>query len=490
MKRKATPFRQWVGALAAVLLAVSTAASGAPTLELGNGEGLDSPTLVELEVGKSTVLIAKYPVKRVSVGNPDVADVNVIGSRQINLVAKSIGETNVVLWDRKGQPQTALNVAVGRPFGAAEAKIREILGNAEVQVTSAGESIVLKGRAPNLEAADQAMRVAKAFFPEKDDESKIINLLEVGGHQQVMIEVTIAEMSRTVTKEIEANFVAATQASDGKSLQIFNFLEGLTSLDDDPLSSAILLSDRVNLAAGLTGFGTTSVDLFLNLLEEKGLVKVLAEPNLVARSGQSARFLAGGEVPIPISQGGSFGSITVEFKEFGVKVDFTPTVLDPNRIHLEITPEVSEPDFTIGTVVEGFVVPGFATRRASTGVELGDGQTFAIAGLLREELRQQASQYPFFGDIPILGTLFRSKQYLRNESELVMIVRPRIVKPMAAGDVELPTDDYVEPGDLEFYFTSSLEGHSHNGTHDWWHLGGLIGKTGHQASIDDAEEEF
>ncbi len=231
----------------------------------------------------------------------------------------------------------------------------------------------------------------------------------------------------------------------------------------------------------------------MNLLKGRGLIRILAEPTLVARSGQSANFLVGGEVPIPISQGGaSLGSITVRFKEFGVGVEFTPTVLDANRIHMEVTPEVSEPDFTLGTAVNGTTVPGFRTRRASTGVELGDGQAFAIAGLLSDTVRESSSQYPLLGDIPVLGTLFRSKQYSRNETELVMIVRPRLVKPLDGERPPLPTDNFVEPSDWEFYLTNAMEGRAKKAgkSADLEPAGGMFGGLGHRVSITEAEKEL
>jgi pilus assembly protein CpaC len=198
--------------------------------------------------------------------------------------------------------------------------------------------------------------------------------------------------------------------------------------------------------------------------------------------------LVGGEVPIPIAQGGAFGSITIQFKSFGVAVEFTPTVLSPERIHLEVAPEVSEPDFTLGTRVQGFATPGFVTRRASTSVELGDGQSFAIAGLLQDNVTDFIEKYPVLGDIPILGALFRSVGYQRQETELVIIVTPRLVKPLPQGPVPLPTDHFVGPSDFEFFLLGALESQS-SGEPMPGSEAGLIGPSGHRVPTDVERNE-
>jgi pilus assembly protein CpaC len=202
------------------------------------------------------------------------------------------------------------------------------------------------------------------------------------------------------------------------------------------------------------------LDLFLAAMQQEGLGKILAEPTLVARSGELAAFLVGGEIPIPVVQGTSQGlnNVTVVFKNFGVNVEFTPTVLSPQRIHLQVAPEVSEPDFNFGTTIGGTTVPAFNTRRASTSVELADGQTFAIAGLLREDIRSTVEKIPALGELPVLGALFRSEQFQKQQTELVLLVTPHLVKPLDPGRPTLPTDHYIEPNDYEFYLLGRLEG--------------------------------
>ena len=484
--------------LLAALLGLALVASGAHAARANHERGIvelrsggDVVRRIDLELGKSVLLHPDYDVRRVSVGDPEVADIVVLDSRELQLVAKEVGETNVVLWDAGGHAQAAIDLAVAEPFAGIEDELRSVSNNDDIRLVRVGESIVVKGTVANTAAMDRAMRLANAFFPEQKDEGKVINLIEVGGNQQVMIEITIAEMNRRISRQMESNFQAVITASNPQ-LRLLGLLSNLVIPAGDaenPLG--LLLSDRGNLLANFQN-ADADVTSALNFLQERGLVKVLAEPTLLARSGQSASFLAGGEVPIPIAQGGAFGSITIEFKQFGVLVDFTPTVLSADRIHMEITPEVSEPDFTLGTMVDGTTVPGFRTRRASTGVELGDGQSFAIAGLLSEDIRETASQYPFLGDLPVLGTLFRSKLYQKNETELVLIVRPRLAKPLPDGRPPLPTDHFVEPSDYEFYLTSAVEGRPDEADvpSSLGVSGGLLGSAGHRISIEEAEKEL
>lgn len=414
----------------------------------------DAVRQIELETGKSIFIRTTYDVKRVSVGNPDVLDVVALGKTEIQLVAKDIGTTNLLIWDQRGRPQAAIDIHVGAPHSKLESELRRILGSSDIRVDSAGNGIVLSGSVPTAIAMEHALSIARAVLSDEGREAKkVVNLLEVRGHHQVMLEVVIAEMSRTVRREFGVNFNALFSNGD---VQIIGLLQGLTS----PTSGGGTgFAEMINLVGVFTGFGAlTQLSVFLDVLDEKGMSKILAEPTLVARSGETASFLVGGEVPIPIAQGGAFGSITIEYKKFGVGVGFTPTVLGPNRIHIEVRPEVSEPDFSFGTEVDGTVVPGFNTRRVSTAVELGDGQSFVIAGLLREDLVEVVAQYPLLGDIPILGALFRSSAYQKRETELVIIVTPRLVKPIDGGTRHrLPMDYFIEPSALEFYLLGGLE---------------------------------
>ena len=409
---------------------------------------------VEIERGKSIVLRSPFTVKRVSVGDPSIADVVVLSPREVQLVGKKVGDTNVIVWNTRGGLQAAIDLHVGAPHSGIQNELARLLENDSIRVDGAGHSVVLKGTVASPIEMDRALQVASAFFGGgDDDQTPVINMLDVGGNQQVMIEVVVAEMSRSLRRNLGTNFAGVTNGDTDFS--IFSFLNNLTSLDD--AGDMILLSKRVNLAASIAN-GSDSLDIFMEAIQERGLAKVLAEPTLTARTGEPARFLAGGEVPIPIPQSGLSNTITIEFKEFGVGVVFTPTVLGQDRIHLEVAAEVSEPDPTFGVQLEGFTVPGFLTRRSATGIELGDGQSFAIAGLLSEKLSELATEFPGFGDIPVIGALFRSTEFEKQQTELVMIVTPRLVKPLPPGPHTLPTDHFIEPNAAEFFLLGSLEG--------------------------------
>jgi pilus assembly protein CpaC len=371
-------------------------------------------------------------------------------------VAKSIGTTNMLIWDKTGKPQAAIDIHVGVPYSRLQSELRRILGSDDISVDNAGNGIVLKGSVSSAVAMEQTLAVARAVLSDEGSEAKkIVNLMEVRGHQQVMLKVVIAEMARTVRMEFGTNLNALIDTG-GESYQVFTFVQGLTSAGE----GVVQAGDMVNLIGSFSGLGAlANLQVFLDILDSKGLSKILAEPTLVARSGETASFLSGGQVPIPVAQGGAAqGAITIEYKDFGVGVQFTPTVLGPNRIHLEVRPEVSEPDFSFGTQIEGIVVPGFNTRRASTAVELGDGQSFAIAGLLRDDIVGLTDAYPILGQIPVIGALVRSSQFQKRQTELVIIVTPHLVKPLSPDQLSLPTDHFVEPTKVEFYFLGALEG--------------------------------
>lgn len=410
----------------------------------------DVPREMSLEKGHSTFLQTEYDISRVSVGDADIVDVEVLGSREVQLLAKKVGQTNVVVWSPRNSPKAAISITVDPPHAHVEAQLRQLLSAPDIKVEGAGESLVLRGSVPNALAVEQAMTIANAYSKE------VINLLEVGGEHQVMLEVVVAEMSRTIGRRLGSNFAIQT---DGGSVQVLSLLSNLTTLEQGLLTAqTFLLSDNVNLV-GKIATGSVFFDIFLDLLEEKGLGKVLAEPTLVARSGESASFLAGGEIPILIPQGTANNAISLEYKDFGVGLIFEPIVLGDDRISLNVSTEVSELNPALGISIQGLVVPAFTTRRASTTIELADGHSFAIAGLLKEDVSQIVNQYPWLGELPIIGAAFRSSQFQRSETELVVLVTPRLAKPIAPGPrPTLPTDHYIEPSAWEFYVFGTLEG--------------------------------
>jgi len=256
-------------------------------------------------------------------------------------------------------------------------------------------------------------------------------------------------MSKTLTRRLGID-LGYTYSSNDFGATILTSLTSAANLNSPAVSALFRFSNN----------GSTWT-AFVDALEQDGLIKVLAEPNLVALSGQTATFLAGGEFPIPVPQSGSGvggTTITIEYKQFGVGLNFTPTVLSKDKISLKVAPEVSDLDFANAIRIEGYFVPGLKVRRTSTTVELGDGQSFAIAGLLRENVRTVISKYPLLGNIPILGVLFQSKEFQKENTELVIIVTPRLVKPLDMAKQTLPTDFYVEPNDVEFYLMGKAEG--------------------------------
>ncbi len=469
------PSRARAGQVAAALLGALMLLAGAPDARAMDGSVLqlsaaasaeDAVRQVRMERNKSKFIKTDYRVKRVSVGDPSIVDVLVLSPREIQLVPKAIGATNVVLWDPQGQPQAALEISVGSTFSHVEADLRRVLGSPDIRVDSAGNSVVLTGSVSSTLAAEQALTITRAVVNagsgkgrnKKKQDTEVINLLEIGGGQQVMIEVTLAEMSRSLRREIGTNIAGLI----GDDVQFFSFVDTLLTPNAFEFgggvnTSGIDLADAVNLF-GQFSAGSGIYSVAIKALKENGIGKILAEPTLIARSGEEASFLAGGEIPIPVVQSGNSDAVTIEFKEFGVGVAFTPTVLSEERIHLEVAPEVSEPDFTFGTQSGGTRVPGFLTRRASTSIELGDGETFAIAGLLSDRVTEAAAKYPILGEIPILGMLFRSVQFQKEQTELVILVTPRLVTPVNPGDMQLPTDYFIEPNEFEFYLMGWLEG--------------------------------
>jgi pilus assembly protein CpaC len=316
-----------------------------------------------------------------------------------------------------------------------------------ILVTSSHDYITMSGTASNANNLTRALNMAEAYAPKK-----IVNALQVGGVQQVMLEVRVAEMNRELIKRLGINFSAMGPNEFGVSL-----LGGLTNLtgftNPGVGGGAATVTTAVTQAIqGVFGFDTGSLSWtgFIDALKEQNLVKVLAKPTLVSLNGQEAAFLAGGEFPIPVPQ--AFGLVTIQFKKFGVGLVFTPNIMNSKHISLNVSPEVSELDFTNSVRTQGFTIPSITTRRATTTIELADGQSFAIGGLMRDNVRESVKKVPFLGEIPILGALFRSSSFQKNETELLIIVTPHLVKPLDMTAQTLPTDYYVEPNDFEFYF--------------------------------------
>jgi len=475
---------------------------------------------LELKVGGSDLVNTIYPFKRVSIANPEVADVVVISPRVLYVYGRKSGYTSVVLWE-EGKGQTLLDVVVSLDLTGLKKQIHELYPDQQIEVHSSETGVVLSGTVSGPEIVEQVLRLTKTFLPKlaEGDESQegsgnsgtgVTNLLQVSGIQQVMLEVKFAEVNRSKGKEWQAglgfknygeNFTGGFSANSsvlnplnvtGRPIQFTKIGVGtnpdgskFTFTDYDEFSGipgqALLNNGTpIDLAEGLIdgllqspntlffNFVGNAANIFLNLddfsaalnlMEDEGLAKTLAEPRLVTQSGQEASFLAGGEFPIPVPQDN--GNITIQYKEFGVALVFTPVVLSDGRISLRVAPSVSE---VVGAqAVEGFVVPNLSTRKLETTVQLQDGQTLALAGLLQDNFRDNVSKIPGLGDLPILGSLFRSTNYLQEKTELMIAVTPHLVKPVAAGSLKFPGEDLQPPGWYEFYLEGRLEGRRSGG---------------------------
>jgi len=421
---------------------------------------------LEVLVGKTIILKSARPVKRISIAAPDIADFTVLSSRQVYIIGKAAGVTNMILWHSNKESEL-YDIEVSFDVSRLKQRIHDILPNEkDIRVIATHNSIALSGMVSSAENLSEVMALTRAFAPE----DKIVNLLKVAGAHQVMLEVKIAEMSRSVANNLGINF---TWMDDTGEFAV----SLLGSLID--LGEGMELGGDLTLGAQATGAfrfnsGSNQWTGVLDVLQGNGLVKILAEPTLIAMSGQSADFLAGGEFPIP--QVDARGNVGVEFKTFGVALAFTPTVLSEKRISIEVLPEVSEIDFSTAVTIAGSVVPGLLARRASTRVELGDGQSFAIAGILQETARENLTKYPILGDLPILGALFKSKNFQKKETELVIIVTPHLVKPLDMMEQSLPTDTYIEPDDAEFFLWGVFGQSRQNVSYE---NGGLDGEFGH-----------
>ncbi len=433
------------------------------------------PRKLEIVSGKSIILRTSEPIKRVSVGVPIIADFVIISPHEIYIVGNITGITTLTLWQNK-KIFAIYDLEVVYDISRLKQKLQEVLPNEKkLRVFATQDSITLSGTVSSAANLSQAMALAKAYagyvikVEEAEDSKaegkvtkvkwareprKVCNFLEVAGVHQVMLEVKVAEMSKSVIKNLGINFSYLRGGDLGLSM-----VGGLMQLGDSTESTLeLLVSPAVNALFSFNK-GSANWTGFVEALKEDGLVKILAEPTLIALSGQTANFLAGGEYPVPIP---SEDGIAIEYKPFGVTLSFTPTVLSEDKISIKVAPEVSELDFSIALQVGGYIVPGLSTRRAMTVVELADGQSFAIAGLLKETVRDSMSKFPLLGDIPVLGALFRSRAFQKNETELIIIVTPHLVKPLDSAKQTLPTDFYIEPDDTEIYLLGLMEGWEKN----------------------------
>jgi len=481
--------------------AVPAQDAGAAKLRVGSSANLSVP------IYKSRTVELTGPAKRVSIGNPDIADVLILRSNELYVLGKDLGSTNVMLWDRDDVLISSIAVEVTHDLDGLKRQLAMVMPGEPIQVFSAQRNVVLAGQVTSPVRMDAAVQLARAyleqaatakekiFFEQKQGSAgggerkagEVINLMTVGGAQQVMLQVKVAEVQRNLSRKLDsqlstltnngqwvfggvnggATFPDALFQPDDVRIPIFGngsnaggnpigpvfdeFMPNPASISDTGIFASYLGSEFV-------------ANLVLDIAKQNGLAKILAEPTLTALTGQEAQFLSGGSFPIPVADN---DGITVEFKDFGVKLLFVPVILGDGRINLKLNISVSEilptntlivaPITTSGQANSVFAIPALTERRAMSTVELADGQTIGIAGLINESMRESVSKFPGLGDIPILGQLFRSQAFQKGETELVILVTPKLAKPLKPSEIRLPTDSVVEPNDAEFYILGRME---------------------------------
>jgi pilus assembly protein CpaC len=458
---------------------------------------VSSSKAFEVPLYKSRILDVDKPVKKLSVGNPKIADILILRANQVYVVGKALGTTNVVLWDSSNRIIATIDIEITHDTDTLKAKLHELLPDEPIEVYTSQGAIVLSGEVSSPGKMDAALALATSFAPEDEDGNvkagKVVNLMHVGGVQQVMLEVKVAEINREVFKKMDIDWNAFFLSNDwtigGVSggligvppvgAGVSTFVPAPQRIDDKGFFSSLMNSDFM--------FSAT-----INAAKNNGLAKILAEPTLTTLSGQEATFLSGGEFPVPVPQGDNNGT-TIEYKDFGVGMGFIPMVLNQDQINLQVDITVSDIT-TANSVILGiddtnqsFFVPSLRVRQASSMVELADGQTIAIAGLISEQLRENTEKFPGLGDVPGLGLLFRSQEWLNNETELVIFVTPHLAQPTPRELVRYPTESFIPPGDVGFYLLGQMEGNLPQEEQPEAELvttptsqGGLEGNFGHQ----------
>jgi pilus assembly protein CpaC len=422
---------------------------------------------VTITVFKSRTLQVDKPFATALIGSPDIADILPMSDKAIYIQAKKVGTTNISIFDSNMQVLGVIDVEVTPDTGSLREKIGASTSDGGIHVSSINGQVVLSGQATDAVSADRALAVAKGLSPD----TPVVNAMSIASTQQVMLKVRFLEVSREGGRQLGVNWFVNNKGRGGtigaQAPEIIQAPGTGTAIGGNGIP---LFQTIGTLAGGASGpFGVaiaslvnkgTSVDVMVNALETKGLVRRLAEPDLVALSGDTASFLAGGEFPIPVAQSTSTGvpTITVDYKPFGVELTFMPTVLANGIINLRLAPSVSELDFVNAVRISGFDIPALTKRQAKTTIELRDGQSFAIAGLLQNTSRGDISQLPWIGSVPVLGALFRSSGFQQNDTDLVIIVTPHLVRPAAPGQqLASPLDSTLPPNDPDVFLMGQLE---------------------------------
>ena len=455
--RKLKRYAVCAAAGGALLAAHPALAQVSVATNIGAGE-LDVP------VNKSQVLRADRPYSKALIGNPDIADIVPISDTSVYVLGKKTGTTSLTLYDRTNHLIAVVDVVVGPDVAMLKRQLADLLPGEMVAARMSNDSVVLEGMVRNAVDADRAVQIASTFAP-----GKVVNLLSLGSAQQVMLDVRFAEVKRSALSQIGLSWGIRGSRTEGvigggaSNTPASNTTTTITNPDGSistfqtpgpPIKTlGSIIDSFAIISRTFRAFGA-DFNVTLDALETKGAVTTLAEPTLVALSGETASFLAGGEFPVPVVQGsGGNGNgataITVQWKPFGVSLAFTPTVLADGVINLVVQPEVSSIDPSASIVINNLTIPGIQTRRAKTVVEIRDGESFAMAGLLRKDFQDTIRQVPLLGSLPIIGALFRSTGFQHQDSELVMIVTPHLVRPVPEAALKLPTDRVGPPNEAD-----------------------------------------
>ena len=458
--------RIWRAGVAAGLLIAFVCGTCVSSRAQGLQQGVQYVQHIVITVNKSVTFTVPASFSSAVVGSPEIADALPLTDRTLLIEAKKIGTTNVSIFGENMHLVKVVDVEVTLDTGNLQSKIRELTGSRGIRVGTDNGQIVLSGVAVNAADADQAMALAKSW----SQNGVVINAMRVASPQEVMLKVRFLEVERNAGREIGINI---NGSNPGGTNGISTGLGGLSctppcSPSTNPGNIFQTVGTLVGSSVGAP-FGTVlaevvnkgvQIDTLITALETKGLLQRLAEPNLVALSGQIASFQAGGQIPVPIAVTSGIGvaTPTIEFKDFGVLLRFRPTVLSGGVINLAINPEVSELDFTNAVTISGTTIPALTRRTATTTVELRDGQSFAIAGLLQTDNNRNISQMPWVGSLPVLGALFRSTAFQKDETDLVIIVTPRLVEPAPPGArLATPFDNTVPSNDTDFFLMGQME---------------------------------
>jgi len=428
-------------AIQAGMVGVSLAALVAPSAFAETLKVIEGSTASPLTVpmNRAVVVESDQPFAELSIANPGIADISTLSDRTIYVLGKAPGRTTMTLLGQNGTLIANVDVQVSLDVAEFKERLQQIIPDEKIEVRTANDGIVLSGIVSSIARLDRALDLAERYAP-----GRVSNLMSVGGTQQVLLHVRFAEMQRTVTKALDSSFGFVDSGTSSGGIGGSGNLDLLTDLVNGPS----LTTSRVGGLGFTFELGGIQFAAALEALETKGLIRTLSEPNLTALSGQEARFLAGGEYPIPIRQD---GDVSIEYRPFGVELAFTPRVVDGDVINLALSTAVSGLDADVVVETSGGDVNAFRVRRAQTTVELHDGDSFAIAGLLDDDYFDANNQVPWLGDIPILGALFRSAEYKRKQTELVVIISAHLVSPTRGEALALPTDRVKPPSEAQLF---------------------------------------